>query len=186
MPDLVIVNCRQLVTLAGPARARTGAEMRELAIIPDGALLARDGRIADSWERAPKSSAAFARMRKSWTRAAASCCRASWTRTRTRSSRAIARDEFDERAEGATYADIAARGGGIRSTVRRTRAAERSGFAGRGAALRAWFLRGGTTTIEAKSGYGLTLEAELKILRVIRAAGRGGQSAHGAHVSRRA
>ena len=52
MPDLVVVNCRQLVTLAGPARARSGAEMRELGIVPDGALVARGGRILKVGTRA--------------------------------------------------------------------------------------------------------------------------------------
>ena len=52
MPELALLNCRQLVTLAGPPRARIGAEMRELAIIPDGAMLVRDGRIAATGTRA--------------------------------------------------------------------------------------------------------------------------------------
>ena len=76
--------------------------------------------------------------------------------------------EFEARTEGATYAEIAARGGGIRSTVRLTRQASEAELLGAARRYRAWFLRGGTTTIEAKSGYGLSLDAELKILRVIR------------------
>jgi imidazolonepropionase len=76
-------------------------------------------------------------------------------------------DEFEERIEGATYAEIAARGGGIRSTVRHTRAASEAELLATARRYRDWFLRGGTTTIEAKSGYGLSVEAELKILRVI-------------------
>ena len=51
MPELALLNCRQLVTLAGPARPRIGAEMRESAIVEDGALLARDGRIAATGPR---------------------------------------------------------------------------------------------------------------------------------------
>ncbi len=77
-------------------------------------------------------------------------------------------DEFEQRAEGATYAEIAARGGGILSTVRRTREAGELELLHAGRKYREWFLRGGTTTIEAKSGYGLSLESECKILRVIR------------------
>jgi imidazolonepropionase len=76
--------------------------------------------------------------------------------------------EFEQRAEGATYAEIAAHGGGIRSTVRLTREAGEADLLGAARRYCAWFLRGGTTTIEAKSGYGLSLESELKILRVIR------------------
>ncbi|HEX4947072.1 MAG TPA: amidohydrolase family protein, partial [Blastocatellia bacterium] len=45
MRSLAVINCSQLVTLAGAARPRVGTEMRELAIIKDGAMLARDGRI---------------------------------------------------------------------------------------------------------------------------------------------
>ncbi len=77
-------------------------------------------------------------------------------------------DEFEQRVQGVTYAEIAARGGGIRSTVRRTRAADESELLDAARHYSEWFLRGGTTTIEAKSGYGLSLEAELKQLQVIR------------------
>ena len=83
-------------------------------------------------------------------------------------------DEYVLRAEGATYAEIAARGGGIRSTVRRTREAGEAELAVAARRYRAWFLRGGSTTVEAKSGYGLSLEAELKMLRVIRQLGSEG------------
>jgi imidazolonepropionase len=76
-------------------------------------------------------------------------------------------DEFEKRASGVTYQEISAAGGGIRSTVRRTRAATENELSMAAARYTQWFLRGGTTTIEAKSGYGLSLEAELKMLRVI-------------------
>ncbi len=76
-------------------------------------------------------------------------------------------DEFEMRCSGITYQEIAQQGGGIRSTVRRTRAATESELLTTAQKHAAWFLRGGTTTIEAKSGYGLTVEAELKILRVV-------------------
>jgi len=77
-------------------------------------------------------------------------------------------NEFEERSSGATYQEIAARGGGIQSTVRATRATSQEELVRRGAKYADWFLRCGTTTVEAKSGYGLTLEDELKILRAIR------------------
>ncbi len=72
------------------------------------------------------------------------------------------------RARGATYEEIAASGGGIRSTVRKTRAASEAELLAHAQKRANWFLRCGTTTMEAKSGYGLSLEEELKILRVIR------------------
>src|SRR5271155_3338797 len=80
-------------------------------------------------------------------------------------------DEFELRCTGVTYQEIAKQGGGIRSTVRRTRAASEDDLLAVGQKHASWFLRGGTTTIEAKSGYGLTVEAEMKILRVVRLTG---------------
>jgi imidazolonepropionase len=77
-------------------------------------------------------------------------------------------DEFEMRARGATYEEIAARGGGIQSTVRKTRAASEAELLAQAQKHASWFLRCGTTTAEAKSGYGLSLDEELKILRVIR------------------
>jgi imidazolonepropionase len=77
-------------------------------------------------------------------------------------------DEFEMRARGATYEEIAQGGGGIRSTVRKTRAASEDELLEQAKKHAQWFLKGGTTTVEAKSGYGLTVEDELKILRVIR------------------
>jgi imidazolonepropionase len=77
-------------------------------------------------------------------------------------------NEFEQRASGATYREIAARGGGIRSTVRMTRNASLNDLVKAGKRYADWFLRTGTTTIEAKSGYGLTIEDEVKILRAIK------------------
>jgi imidazolonepropionase len=173
MTDLVIVNCRQLVTLAGPARARTGAEMRELAVIPDGALVARDGRILMVGTRAEieRVAAADSEMVDAGGRIMLPGFVDAHTHPVFAGNRA---DEFDLRAEGATYAEIAACGGGIRSTVRRTREAGAADLLATARRYRSWFLRGGTTTIEAKSGYGLTLADELKILHVIRDLGAEG------------
>ena len=80
-------------------------------------------------------------------------------------------NEFEMRCEGMTYQQISEQGGGIRSTVRSTRAATEAELIEIGRKHAEWFLRGGTTTIEAKSGYGLTVEDELKILRAVRAVG---------------
>ncbi|HUS12016.1 MAG TPA: imidazolonepropionase [Pyrinomonadaceae bacterium] len=77
-------------------------------------------------------------------------------------------DEFEERARGATYQEIAGRGGGIQSTVHATRQALLDELVNAGKRYADWFLRTGTTTVEAKSGYGLTLEDELKILKAIK------------------
>jgi imidazolonepropionase len=77
-------------------------------------------------------------------------------------------DDFERRVRGETYEQIAKAGGGIWSTVEKTRAASAVDLLARGEKHAQWFLRCGTTTVEAKSGYGLTLEDELKILRVMR------------------
>jgi len=77
-------------------------------------------------------------------------------------------DDFERRAKGETYEQIAAAGGGIWSTVEKTRAASEADLLNQATKHASWFLKGGTTTVEAKSGYGLRVEDELKILRVIR------------------
>jgi imidazolonepropionase len=80
-------------------------------------------------------------------------------------------EEFALRAAGASYEELHAAGGGIRSTVRATRAAGEEGLREALARHREWMLRAGTTTFEAKSGYGLDRETELAQLRVVRDAG---------------
>jgi imidazolonepropionase len=80
-------------------------------------------------------------------------------------------EEFALRAAGATYEELHAAGGGILATVRATRAAGEEGLAAALARHTGWMLRAGTTTFEAKSGYGLDRETELAQLRAIRAAG---------------
>ncbi|HLT47807.1 MAG TPA: imidazolonepropionase [Rubricoccaceae bacterium] len=76
--------------------------------------------------------------------------------------------EFEQRLLGTSYLEIARRGGGIASTVRATRAASEDALYGRAREALAGMLRLGVTTVEAKSGYGLTLEDEAKLLRVYR------------------
>ena len=80
-------------------------------------------------------------------------------------------EEFSLRAGGASYEELHARGGGILSTVRATREAGDAGLAAALAEHVGWMLRAGTTTFEAKSGYGLDRETELAQLRAVRDAG---------------
>jgi imidazolonepropionase len=80
-------------------------------------------------------------------------------------------EEFSLRAAGASYEELHARGGGILSTVRATRAAGEDGLRHAVERHRGWMLGHGTTTFEAKSGYGLDRDTELASLRAIRAAG---------------
>ncbi len=167
MSDIAVVNISQLVTVAGPARPRTGAELRELGIIPEGALLVRQGRIAAAGTRAQIDGLLTGDIEI--VDAGGRIVLPGFVDAHTHPVFAGNRaDEFEQRAAGVTYREIAARGGGIRSTVRRTREATEDDLLAAARKYREWFLRGGTTTIEAKSGYGLSLESELKILRVIR------------------
>jgi imidazolonepropionase len=80
-------------------------------------------------------------------------------------------EEFALRAAGATYEELHAAGGGILSTVRATRAAGEAALVEAVRRHAGWVRRAGTTTFEAKSGYGLDRETELASLRAIRAAG---------------
>jgi len=75
-------------------------------------------------------------------------------------------DEFELRIQGATYLDIAARGGGIASTVRQTRAASEAELEARAGRWLAAMRELGVTTVECKSGYGLDRDTELRLLRV--------------------
>jgi imidazolonepropionase len=166
MAELAVWNCSPLVTLAGPARARRGAEMRELAVVADGAMLVREGRIALVGSRAEIERAAGddCEVVDAGGRVAMPGFVDAHAHPVFAGNRAA---EFEERMAGATYAEIAARGGGIRSTVRQTRAAGEEDLLAAARRYRGWFLRGGTTTVEAKSGYGLSVEAECKMLRVV-------------------
>lgn len=164
---LAVINCSQLVTLAGPARPRVGAELRELAVIEDGAMLISGGFIERAGTRAqiePLIEAGCAVVDAGW-----QVVMPGFVDAHTHPVFAGTRaDEFERRAEGATYQEIAAAGGGIRATVRRTRQATLGELVAASRRYREWFLRCGTTTVEAKSGYGLTTDDELKMLHAIR------------------
>lgn len=164
---LAVTGCSQLLTLRGPARPRTGAEMRELAIIEDGAMLVRGGRIERIGAR--EEIEPLIEEGCEVVDAGGRVVMPGFVDAHAHPVFAGTRvDEYEERAQGVTYQEIAARGGGIKSTVRRTRAASLDQLVEAGRRYGEWFLRAGTTTVEAKSGYGLTLEDELKILRAIR------------------
>ncbi|HEY5711033.1 MAG TPA: imidazolonepropionase [Allosphingosinicella sp.] len=79
--------------------------------------------------------------------------------------------EFEQRLEGASYEAIARAGGGIASTVRATRAASLDELVDQSRPRLQALMRGGVTTVEIKSGYGLDIESELKMLRAAKALG---------------
>jgi imidazolonepropionase len=165
--SLAVINCSQLVTLAGARRPRTGGDLRQLAIVEDGGLLVRAGRIEATGRRREIESLipADCEVIDAGRRIVLPGFVDAHTHPVFAGNRA---NEFEQRTAGATYREIAAAGGGIRSTVRATRNASQSELVKAGQRYAEWFLRGGTTTVEGKSGYGLTLEDELKMLRAIR------------------
>ena len=168
---LAVVNCSQLVTLGGAARPRVGSDMRELSIIEDGAMLVGDdGRIAAVGTRGEVEPLITGECEVS--DAGRRVCLPGFVDAHAHPVFAGTRaGEFEQRAAGATYQEIAAAGGGIRASVGRTRAATEDELVAASRRYRDWFLRGGTTTVEAKSGYGLSVEDELKMLRAIRRLG---------------
>jgi imidazolonepropionase len=162
MSTFAVVNISELVTLAGPARPRVREEMRQLGVIPDGVMVVRDGVISYAGPRVRVDSEI--EVVDAGNKVVMPGFVDAHTHPVFAGNRA---DEFEKRASGVTYQEISAAGGGIRSTVRKTRAASEDELFVSASRHMQWFLRGGTTTIEAKSGYGLTLEDELKMLRVI-------------------
>jgi len=164
---IALINCSQLVTLAGPARPRVGAELRELAIIPDGALFVRANRIERVGPRTEIEPLITrdCEVVDARSRAVLPGFIDAHTHPVFGGNRA---GEFEERSSGVTYQEIAARGGGIQSTVQATRSATLDELVTSGRRYAEWFLRNGTTTVEAKSGYGLTLEDEIKLLGAIK------------------
>ncbi len=165
--SLAIINCSQLVTLGGPARPRVGVEMRELRIVNDGAMIVRDGLIEKVGTRREIEPliTSDSEVIDAGHRVVMPGFVDAHTHPVFAGNRA---DEFEMRASGATYQELAAAGGGIRSTVSKTRAASEDELVEAGKRYASWFLRSGTTTVEAKSGYGLSLADELKLLRAIR------------------
>src|SRR5664279_6252388 len=141
MTDLAIVHCRQIVTLAGPPGARSGPAMRKLAIIADGALHVRDGRIVAAGPRGEieRALSADTEIVDAGGRIVLPGFVDAHTHPVFAGNRA---GEFERRVAGATYAEIAATGGGIRDTVRRTREAGVEELLAAGRRHADWFLHG--------------------------------------------
>jgi len=166
LSSLALLHASQVITLAGPKRPRIGEELSELGIIQDGGVLIRDGKIeavGPSAEIEKKSKGA--EIIDLGGRVVLPGFVDAHTHLVFGGNRL---DDFERRARGETYEQIAKAGGGIWSTVQKTRSASEDELFASAEKRIDWFLKCGTTTVEAKSGYGLTAEDELKILRVIR------------------
>jgi len=171
----LLVNIGQLLTLrsdrvkAGPRRA---ADLKELGIIKDGALLSQGGRIVSAGTT--KDARRDPWLRKNRAKVMEIDCAGkvvipgfvdSHTHPVFVGPRLV---DFEKRTEGASYEEIAASGGGIRSSLEAVRKAPKSALAAKVLAALNEMAAHGTTTAEAKSGYGLTVDSELKSLEAIR------------------
>ena len=178
MASLLIRDLDQVVSPAGEGAPVRGGELQEIAVIDDAYVLCEEGRIAsvgrmrdlerlngDVVDLDGRGHVALPGLVDCHTHACFAGDRVG---------------EFDLRAGGASYEELHAAGGGILATVRATRAAGEAGLTEALARHRRWMLAHGTTTFEAKSGYGLDRETELAMLRVIAAAG-GAATWLGAH-----
>ena len=161
----LFVNASQVVTCAGPPRARRGAEMNDAGVRTDAGVAVVDGEIA-----AVDSVAA---LRQRFQNAHEIDCRQGVLTPGLVDSHThgiFGRPRFDEqemRAAGLDYMEIARRGGGIHASVRDLRARSEDSLVELARARLQKLASFGTTTIEVKSGYGLTVDDELKTLRVI-------------------
>ncbi len=165
--DLLIDNCGQVVTLAGDAGPRRGAAMRELGSIENGAVAVAGGRVVETGPARDLRARYQARTRlDAGGRAVVPGFVDPHTHLPWAGDRAA---EFEMRIRGATYMQIMAAGGGILRTVADTRAATLGQLTSEMRPRLARMLAHGTTTAEAKTGYGLNLADELKQLEAIAA-----------------
>ncbi len=169
--DLLVVSAAQLITAAEGGGPLLGADLDRPILIEDAAVACAGGRIAAAGRtsevlaRYPESEAARVLDARGLLLAPGFVdCHTHLPFAGTREM------EFEARARGESYDAIAERGGGIRSSVRHLRAASEESLAAAVVKRLTRLLAQGTTTVEAKSGYGLSLEEERKQLRALKRA----------------
>ncbi|MEP6690638.1 MAG: imidazolonepropionase, partial [Gemmatimonadaceae bacterium] len=161
----LFVNASQVVTCAGPARGRRGGEMRDAGVLTGAAVAIEIDRIVAVGPQA--------QLERAYSNAARIDCRGciitpGLVDSHTHAIFGRARYEEQEmRAAGIGYMEIAKGGGGIHASVRDVRARSEDELLALAAPRLARLASYGTTTLEVKSGYGLSVEDELKLLRVI-------------------
>ena len=165
--DVVFRHCRQLVTCKGAA-PRRGTGQGAIDVIADGALAIAGERIVFAGPAGDLDNAVSSTSARSFDIPHLSIV-PGFVDAHTHAVFAgDRRSELQQRLAGATYAEIAARGGGIVSTVTATRRASENELVEQSRGRFDEMLANGTTTCEVKSGYGLDLPSELKMLRAIR------------------
>jgi imidazolonepropionase len=166
LPDWLITGCSELLTLRGPV-PRRGTGLAELGLIRDGAILVRGDRVTAVGPRRKLERHKDARRAEKLDfggRVVLPGFVDAHTHLVFPASRA---EEYEQRNSGKTYEEIARAGGGIRSTVKHTRSSSAKALRERARANLRQFAAHGTTTLEAKSGYGLDWKTEFKILDVL-------------------
>jgi imidazolonepropionase len=180
-PDLLVTGIGQLCTLHAPeldaAGPRRGAGLGELGLVVEAALAVRDGRVlATGPEPAVLAALAQAAPSGPGTRVVDAGGRAVIPGFVDPHTHAVfgrwRHDEYERRVRGETYLEIAAAGGGINASVRDLRGRSEDELCGLAAARLREMLAWGTTTVEIKSGYGLSPDDEVKMLRAARRAAR--------------
>lgn len=167
--DLLLLHAREVLTCAGPP-PKAGAAQSRAGAIADGAVAAAGGRlIFVGSSDAIHSSISLSAQARVWDLRHQYAVVPGFVDAHTHAAYAGDRlSELRRRLAGESYAQIAAAGGGIVSTVAATRAASIDSLVQATGARLDEMLAAGTTTCEIKSGYGLTLESELNLLRAIR------------------
>ncbi len=160
-----MTGASELLTLRGSG-PRRGDSLSSLGLIEDGALLVRDGLIAAVGTRAEVQKLPEARAAEKLD-IGGRVALPGFVDSHTHLIHAASRvEEYELKIAGASYEEIARKGGGILNSVKKVHAATSEALKKRALAALRRFAAHGTTTLEAKSGYGLDVASELKILRL--------------------
>ncbi len=162
---ILIRNASQLITLSGPKSPRSGKDMGRPGLIENGSLLIRDGIISDIYRKDPSSKIGKCKILEAEGKVVMPGFVDSHTHPLFASPRI---EEYEMRIKGATYDEIARSGGGIKNSVKKLREAPDDMLYQNLRKFMGKFISYGTTTIEAKSGYGLDLDNEIRMLKIFR------------------
>ena len=168
--DLIIINANELLTISGHSeKPKTGSQMDDLGIINNGSLAVSKDRIIACGNSEDVLAQISTTSETIQIDATGKVVMPGFIDCHTHLVFGGSREaEFEQRIKGASYLDILRSGGGILNTVRSTRAASKAELIEKSLGHLDTMLEFGTTTVEAKSGYGLTIDAELKQLQVVK------------------
>lgn len=171
-PALFFRDAEQVLTLAGPPVPRRGRDLADLGTVPGGSVLVA-GAATAALGRARDLQAEARRLRARVIDCRGRVLMPGFVDSHTHLVFAGSRvEDYERRLAGATYKEIARAGGGIGYTARLVAEASPRALEAQARRFLEEFAAHGTTTVEIKTGYGLEVESEIKMLRVIRALGR--------------